>query len=171
MDRSTGEGRLSDMFRDPVAEFKDEPAVTGYLQALKEYSLSNLNLFVGDGSQSSLAIPQPGPQLPAMPQRNPLLPFQLNVLVDNSGTQAAPIVIESNPTWSNLFGRIERLAYMGTYLSDHMMLKPGSIHQANGGYLVLNARDLLMNAGVWEGLSGPSVTRSRAWRTLQCSPA
>ena len=85
-------------------------------------------------------------------QTNPFLPFEINVLVDNSGTDAAPIIIESNPTWGNLFGRTERRAFMGTYLSDHTMLKSGSIHQANGGYLVLNARDLLMNPGVWEGL-------------------
>ena len=76
----------------------------------------------------------------------------MSVLVDNGDTQAAPIVIESNPTWGNLFGRIERRAYIGAYFSDHTMLKPGSIHHANGGYLLLNARDLLMNTGVWEGL-------------------
>ncbi len=74
------------------------------------------------------------------------------MLVDNGGTSVAPIIVESNPTWVNLFGRIERRAYLGAYFSDHTMLKPGSIHHANGGYLVLNARDLLTSAGVWEGL-------------------
>ena len=72
--------------------------------------------------------------------------------MDNSNTQAAPIIIESNPTWGNLFGRIERRAFMGAYFSDHTMLKAGSMHHSNGGYLVLNVRDLLMNPGVWEGL-------------------
>ena len=76
------------------------------------------------------------------------------MLVDNSATQAAPIIIESNPTWGNFFGRIERRAFMGAYYSDHTMLKAGSIHHANGGYLVLSIKDLLMNAGVWEEPSG-----------------
>jgi predicted ATP-dependent protease len=86
------------------------------------------------------------------PQRSPFLPFEVNIIVDNEATKAAPIVIESNPTWANLFGRIERHAYMGAYFSDHTMLKAGSMHQANGGYLVLNAKDTLINPGVWDGL-------------------
>ena len=82
--------------------------------------------------------------------------------MDNSTAQAAPIIIESNPTWGNLFGTIDRRAFMGTYFSDHTMLKPGAIHNANGGYLVLNVRDLLMNTGVWEGLK--RVVRDREVR-------
>ena len=74
----------------------------------------------------------------------------------------APIVIEPNPNWGNLFGRIERRASMGTYFSDHTMLKPGSVHQANGGYLVLNARDVLGSPPVWEGLK--RVIRNREIR-------
>ena len=80
------------------------------------------------------------------------MPFELNVLVDNSDTQTAPIIIETNPSWGNLFGRIERRAFMGAYFSDHTMLRAGSVHSANGGYLVLNIRDVLMNPRVWEGL-------------------
>ena len=84
--------------------------------------------------------------------RNPFLPFEINVLVNNGGVETVPIVVEPNPNWGNLFGRIERRTMMGTYFSDHAMLKPGSLHLANGGYLVLNARDMLMYPGVWEGL-------------------
>jgi len=82
----------------------------------------------------------------------------MNILVDNTGV-SVPIVFEPNPNWGNLFGRIERRALMGTYFSDHTMLKGGSIHLANGGYLVLNARDILNHAGVWEGLK--RVIRNR----------
>ena len=95
----------------------------------------------------------PGPSAGgAAPGVNPFLPFDLNVLVDNSGVEKMPIIIEPNPNWGNLFGRIERRAIMGTYVSDHAMLKPGAAHLANGGYLVLNARDVLMAPGAWEGL-------------------
>ena len=152
LERSVGELRLSDYFRQLSEDCEGLPEVMDYLGHLKEYALNNLNLFSGDSGQQPATPTQGVPQLPTTTQRNPFLPFEVNVLVDNSGTQAAPIIIESNPTWGNLFGRIERRAVMGAYFSDHTMLKPGSIHEANGGYLVLNARDLLMNTGVWESL-------------------
>ena len=152
LDRSAGDLRLSDIFHRLRDDSKELPEIIKYLEELKEYSLNNLNLFTGDGGPPT-AMPNPGgAQLPSTTQRNPMLPFEVNVIVDNSITQAAPIIIESNPTWGNLFGRIERRAFMGTYFSDHTMLKAGSIHHANGGYLVLNGRDLLMNPGVWEGM-------------------
>ena len=73
-------------------------------------------------------------------------------MVDNSGVEGAPIVVEPNPTWGNLFGRIERQGIMGAPVSDHTMLRAGAIHQANGGYLVLDAKPLLSNASVWGAL-------------------
>ena len=87
--------------------------------------------------------------------------------MDNSGVEGVPIVIEPNPNWGNLFGRIERRSIMGTYVNDHAMLKSGSIHRANGGYLVLNARDMLMYPAVWEGLK--RIIRNR--ETLLEDPA
>ena len=152
LDRSVGELRLSDLFRKLMDDSEGLPEVIECLTSLKEYSLNNLNLFTTDGGQAADSAAQGGSPLPSTTQRNPFLPFEVNVLVDNSDTQAAPIIIESNPNWANLFGRIERRAVMGAYFSDHTMLKAGSIHHSNGGYLVLNARDLLMNTGVWEGL-------------------
>ena len=152
LDRRVGEMRLSDIFQKLVDACEELPELNDYLASLKEYTLNNLNLFTGDGSQQPATPAQLGPQLPSTTQRDPFLPFEIKVLVDNSGTPGAPIVIESNPTWGNLFGRIERRAFMGAYYSDHTMLKAGAIHHANGGYLVLNVRDLLMNTGVWEGL-------------------
>ena len=152
LDRNVGDMTLSDVFRTLLNECKGLPDVTSYLDSLREYTLSNLRMFMGDGNEPAASPVQTGPQLLTTTQRNPYLPFEINIMVDNSATEAAAIVIESNPTWGNQFGRIERRAFMGAYFSDHMMLKAGSIHQANGGYLVLNVRDLLTNTGVWEGL-------------------
>ena len=151
LDRRLGEEGLSYLFRGLLEEYRDVTEVTEYLAALKEHILNNLNMFASDEGQPSGSSSQ-GVQLPKMTQNNPFLPFEINILVSNGDTQAAPIIIESNPTWGNLFGRIERRAFMGTYFSDQTMLKAGSIHQANGGYLVLNVRDLLTNPGVWDGL-------------------
>ena len=153
LDRSVGEMELSELFRPLEDGWSEVPEVLEYLAALKGYAIDNLSIFTADGAQQGQTpATVPSPQPPSTTQRDPYLPFEVAVLVDNSNTQAAPIIIESNPSWGNLFGRIERRAYMGAYFSDHTMLKPGSIHHSNGGYLVLNAKDLLMNSGGWEGL-------------------
>ena len=151
LDRSAGDLKLSDLFGPAQGSWIEVPEVAEYLTALKQYSLDNLGVFTREEGQQGQA-PVSSPQPLGTTQRDPYLPFEVAVLVDNSATQAAPIIIESNPTWGNLFGRIERRAYMGAYFSDHTMLKAGSVHHANGGYLVLNAKDLLVNSGVWEGL-------------------
>ncbi len=85
-------------------------------------------------------------------QPDPFVAFRCNVFVDNAAATGPPIILEPNPSWTNLFGRIDRKAYLGTYLSDHTMLKPGSVHVANGGYLILNLVDLMSKPGAWDGL-------------------
>jgi lon-related putative ATP-dependent protease len=69
--------------------------------------------------------------------------YQVNVLVDNSDTKGGPVVIEHNPNYSNLFGGVERRAQFGALITDFTLIRPGSIHQANGGYLILDVLDLL----------------------------
>ncbi len=78
--------------------------------------------------------------------------YHINVLVDNAETQGAPIIYEDNPTYQNLMGRIEHMARFGTLLTDFTMIKAGALHRANGGYLVLDAEQLLSNPFVWDGL-------------------
>ncbi len=164
-ERSAAQHRVTDIFRPTVNTYRDVPEVNHYLGHLAEKVLDNLNLFKEKeeepGPAQSASPLASGP--PAGPgNANPFLAFDINLLVDNSNVGKAPIVIEPNPNWGNLFGRIERRASMGTYFSDHTMLKPGSVHQANGGYLVLNARDVLVSPPVWEGLK--RVIRNREIR-------
>jgi ATP-dependent Lon protease len=79
--------------------------------------------------------------------------YQVNVIVDNSTTQSVPIVIETNPKYRNLFGTIERLADKGgAWKTDFMQIKAGSLLDADGGFLVLNALDVLTEPGVWPDL-------------------
>ena len=61
--------------------------------------------------------------------------YQVNVLVDNSGCKGAPVVVETNPSYSNLFGSMERKAQFGALFTDFTMIRPGALHRANGGYL------------------------------------
>jgi lon-related putative ATP-dependent protease len=78
--------------------------------------------------------------------------YEVNVLVDNSGLKGAPVVIETNPTFNNLMGRLEKEAYFGAISGDFTMIRPGSLHKANGGYLVVRIDDILRNLMSWDSL-------------------
>ena len=146
LERTAARERVSGIFQALMDSYQDVADLKRFLQQLTDYVLDNLGLF----KESDVPRTQvPGGPIPPMGNAalalNPFLPFEVNVLVDNSAVDRVPIVIEPNPNWGNLFGRIERRAIMGTYVSDHAMLKPGAMHLANGGYLVINARDALMS--------------------------
>ncbi|MCI0780372.1 MAG: AAA family ATPase, partial [Chloroflexi bacterium] len=163
LERSAADQRVSDIFGRTMHEYDDAPEIHRFLNQLIGYVLDNLHLFKeSDNAEPQRAFSSGPPTGTAGIANNPFLPFEINVLVDNSDVDRVPIIVEPNPNWGNLFGRIERRATMGTYFSDHAMLKPGSMHQANGGYLVLNARDVLMYPTVWEGLK--RVIRNREIR-------
>ena len=78
--------------------------------------------------------------------------YDVNVLVDNGLTDGAPVVVEDHPTYTNLLGCVERESEMGVLVTDFTLIKAGSLHRANGGYLILRALDLLQNPAAWEGL-------------------
>ncbi len=78
--------------------------------------------------------------------------YQVNLIVDNSGSEQAPVVVESHPSYTNLIGRIEHEVVLGATKTDFTLIQPGALHKANGGYLVIPARDLLINTYAWEGL-------------------
>ncbi len=82
----------------------------------------------------------------------PLRRYQVNVLVDHADTKGAPVVYEDLPTHPNLLGRIEHTSILGALVTDFTLLKPGALHRANGGYLVLDAQKLLMQPFSWEEL-------------------
>ena len=110
---------------------------------------------ISDASKAPRARPvrRPlGPMQFGEPPTDPFLPYRVNVFVDNSDTQGPPIIVETNPTYHNVFGVIEKKPMVGGYVTDFTLIKAGSISKANGGYLVLYDRDVLSNAGVWEAL-------------------
>jgi lon-related putative ATP-dependent protease len=88
-----------------------------------------------------------------MPQESdPFKRYQVNLMVDFSDKKSAPVIYEDLPNYSNLIGRIDHQAYMGSLVTDFTMIKPGALHQANGGYLILDARKLLFQPYAWETL-------------------
>ena len=150
----TAETEAADyLVRVPLTDLKEKyqeyPLVVGYLDSVHEHILKNLQRFKGTeaASGSLAAMMQFGE-----PPTDPFLPYRVNVFVDNSDTQGLPIIVETNPTYHNLFGVIEKKPIVGGYVTDFTLVKAGSISKANGGYLVLYDRDVLSNGGVWEAL-------------------
>jgi lon-related putative ATP-dependent protease len=101
------------------------------------------------------------PALPFLPPPGAFLDrYRINVLVDRGETRGAPVVLEQNPTHGNLLGRLEHRAHFGTLVTDHTLIKPGALHRANGGYLLLEAKDVLRNFMAWESLKKALKSRS-----------
>jgi predicted ATP-dependent protease len=122
----------------------DCPAVIAYLQEVKKDILDNLADFL---------IAQK-PQPPGVLLQHPdiLRRYNVNLLIDNSRQQGAPVIIERNPTYNNLVGRVEKETVMGTLVTDFTMIRKGSLHSANGGYLIIRAEELLKTPFAWDAL-------------------
>jgi predicted ATP-dependent protease len=88
--------------------------------------------------------------------------YRVNLLVDHSQAQGAPVIHEDNPTYQNLVGRVEHIAQMGALVTDFNLIKPGALHRANGGFLIIDARKILTQPYAWEGLK--RALRSREIR-------
>ncbi len=149
LDRKVGEITVSRQFEILARkDYREQKEVGQFFEGLRTYTLNNLDAF----KQPE----QPPPGIPMMPPqlggRDPFVPFQVNVFVDNGETRGAPVVEETNPIYSNLFGKIERRFLFGGYLSDHTNLKAGALSRANGGYLLLSSRDVLLAPAVWPAL-------------------
>ena len=153
LDRETAEWVVSGAFGELLKRYSENPEIVHFLEQLKEFTLATADTLRAQSEPTTVNAPALTGAIPAPPgQPDPFTPFRCNVFVDNSNASGPPIVVEPNPSWTNLFGRIERRAYLGTYISDHTMLKPGSVHLANGGYLIINLVDIMTKPGSWEGL-------------------
>lgn len=124
--------------------YAGQEEILAFLKDLKQHILENLAQFLG-GNQAQ----NPNAQLEF---ESFISSFDVNVLVDNGQGSGAPIVFELNPTYNNLFGKVEKESYMGTLVTDFTLIRPGSLHAANGGYLVIPVEELLMDYFAWEGL-------------------
>jgi len=149
-DKGVADFTVSRLFDALMKEYQESIQITQYLTDLRSYTLDNLDSFKEGQERAQTAVGAAVGYI--MPGRDSFLPFEVNVFVDNSGTEGLPVIIESHPNYANLFGKIERRFLFGGYLSDHSMLKSGALHVANGGYLLLSARDVLTNPGVWPTL-------------------
>ncbi|MBT4074486.1 MAG: AAA family ATPase, partial [Chloroflexi bacterium] len=150
LSKRVGNRTIKSPFDELFDKYESHEDLTVFLNGLRDYTLSHLEIFLSE-EEATEQQTIPG-QFPPTATVNPLLPFDVNLFADHSGTEGPPIVIEPHPTYFNLFGRIERQAVMGTYFTNHTMLRAGSIMSASGGYLVMQARDVVTSPGSWEAL-------------------
>jgi len=147
-------------------KYADLQPVVDYLQAVKNDVVENVENFRRTGDEEAEAIlGLPTQQMQEARFRR----YQVNVLVDHSESDGAPVVYEEHPTYNNLVGRIEHMAQMGALVTDFNLIKPGALHRANGGYLLADARELLTQPYAWDGLK--RVLRAQQVRIESLSQA
>ncbi len=125
---------------------QDNPYVAEYLKTVQQDIVENKTIFRSPPEADTVN------PFARMTVTQTFRKYEVNVLVDNSGLKGAPVVIETNPTFNNLMGRLEKEAYFGAVSGDFTMIRPGSLHKANGGYLVVRIDEILRNIMSWDSL-------------------
>ncbi len=143
---------ISPAVKDSIMDIKErfnDKKIQAYLDEVQEDILVNFHRF----KEKEEAPPSPIPGLVLPQPMDTFAEYQVNVLVDNSETKGAPIIVEMTPNYRNLFGTIERVVdRSGVWKTDFTHIKAGSFLRANGGYLIFNALDGLVEPGVWPAL-------------------
>ncbi len=129
-------------------KYKRNKKVNKFLTDIKQDILKNISIFTADDSNS-----QPQQQVgPRQEPPKPWLNYRVNLFVDNSNLEGAPVIMDSNYSYHNIFGKLEYENYYGSLKTDYTMLKPGLLQIANGGYIIFQAKDLLANGICYEAL-------------------
>lgn len=135
-------------------EFQHVPGILDYLDEVKDDIIEHVGEILNPSAGNPFMQAAAGQQdFKGPPSEHPVLwRYTVNVMVNNSEANGAPVVYEDHPTYQNLIGRIEHVSQMGTLTTDFTYIKPGSLHRANGGYLIVDARRLLFQPFSWDGL-------------------
>jgi lon-related putative ATP-dependent protease len=143
---------VAPLFEELRDKYEDLPKVIDYLQDVQNHVIGNVDDFLQKTSdeENPLAAMMRGQRAASQPPS--FEEYEVNLLVDNSDTEGAPIVNIELPTYQNLIGRVEHVSQMGALLTNFTLIKPGALHEANGGYLILDARKLLQQPYAWDGL-------------------
>ncbi len=148
LDHRVGISAIGHLFSELMEEYDHHPDVKKYLKAFQEDVLSNLTDFRSDHEEQQ----NPMLMLQQQTQEQSEKRYTVNLLVDNRETEGAPMIYETNPSYYNLVGRVEYENRFGAMVTDFSMIKAGSLHRANGGYLILQARDVLTSIQSWQVL-------------------
>jgi lon-related putative ATP-dependent protease len=149
LDREVAMFAVGHYIDDLREKYSDLEEVVEFLNAVQEDVIENVDEFRNTEEPQQVM----GVTLPPSLTGEPLFRrYQMNVIIDHSESEGAPVVYEEHPTYNNLMGRVEHIAQMGALVTDFNLIKPGALHRANGGYLILDARQLLLQPYAWDGL-------------------
>lgn len=154
---------VKDAIKKPLdeikAKYKGNKKVADYLKTVRTYILDNITTYVPDYGQdnkpdASADEPMAGllSQLKGQQDEDKFGKFKVNVVVKNVPESGAPIVLLDHPTQGNLVGKVERIQQFGALISDFSLIKGGALHKANGGFLLIDARKLLLQPYSWDSL-------------------
>lgn len=157
LDENVAQFALRHLFDEMLEKYSDQNAIKAYLEEARQDMVANQEKLRADEEQEKTPI------LPfAAPKEALLKKYQVNVIVDNAELNGAPVIVEMNPTYGNLFGRIEQEARFGALTTDFTLARGGALQRANGGYLVLPVEEVLRNPLSWEALKHALMTQEIA---------
>lgn len=147
MDREVAMFVLGPLVDDMMENYGDNPEVVTHIRSMRDDMLEHI-----DETRAKADKDESEDSKDPWRRERPFAKYEVNIVVDNSGLKGAPVVSELNPTYHDLIGRIEKEAHMGALRTDFTLIRAGSIHRANGGYLVLPVGEVLRNPFAWDGL-------------------
>lgn len=153
LNEEVAKAAIRDALSDLHASISDIPDAATYVEAAGHDMVRNVALFLSTGEEENAIVRRPvdSAQDPRF-RRYLVNTMATEPALGQAGAEGAPLIEEDNPTFGNIVGRVEHFAQMGTLVTDFLLIKPGALHKANGGYLMLDARRLLLSPFAWEAL-------------------
>jgi len=146
-DREVALYAIGHLMSNLLEKYKAHEEIANFLKEIQSHIVEDLDRFRRAGNDKKESSPEA-----ILADEMAFRVYDVNVIVDNSGIQGAPIIMEQNPTYDNLLGRVEKESQFGTLSTDFTLIRGGSLHRANGGFLVMRAEQLLRDLNVYDAL-------------------
>ena len=160
LEQKLGLSAIENPFQELTATYQNYERVISYLDAVQKDILEHLDQFMDSGEEQPDVLASLLPMLNKNPENEDnTLKYRVNLIVDHSKTKGAPVIVSFNPTYTNLMGETEYDSEFGNLTTDFMKIKGGLFHQANGGYLIVQAQDIFSSPHAWEALRRVIKTR------------
>ncbi|MCW8894410.1 MAG: AAA family ATPase [Sulfurimonas sp.] len=146
LDKKTTQEAVESLIDEVRLKYKNYEKIVSYIDALQEDVIHNVQDFLAKTDDISVPPFMREFYTPSFAR------YRVNLFISQNNNKSAPVIYEDNPIHQNLIGKVEHISQVGTLVTDFSMIKPGALHKASGGYLVLDARKLLMKPFAYEGL-------------------
>ncbi|MGK2926831.1 MAG: Lon protease family protein [Lysobacterales bacterium] len=172
LERDVASMAVTGLLDEMLQKYQDVPGVVEHLQKMQNDIVDNVGLFLrpadgqGQGQGQNQGLPAQLQQVMESKESAAMRRYAINVLVDRGEEQGAPIVVTDKPSFGELIGRIEHESEYGSLVTNFNLIRPGALHRANGGYLVLDAEKILSYPLAWDGLKRALKSRELRIRSL-----